>query len=209
MILRTTEVDPKLWVRFVNTEMLRDGEPFDALGSVAELFDWARQRGIVEGTASERPGLRSPNEAGLEAVRGLRTELRGLADQVEEGHRPDDQTLANLNEALTWSSVSFAIEKISGEAEAKPEGDDLVEYVSIEGPGPNPILSLIALSAVRFLTGGYVRRLKQCASETCILYFVDETKNQSRRWCSMKTCGNRDKVRAHYHRSRSGHTGQT
>jgi len=29
---------------------------------------------------------------------------------------------------------------------------------------------------------------------------VDESRNGSRRWCSMKDCGNRAKARRHYHR---------
>lgn len=35
---------------------------------------------------------------------------------------------------------------------------------------------------------------KSCA---CGADFIDKSKNGTRRWCSMKTCGNRSKVRAH------------
>ncbi|HEY5725132.1 MAG TPA: CGNR zinc finger domain-containing protein, partial [Methylomirabilota bacterium] len=33
---------------------------------------------------------------------------------------------------------------------------------------------------------------------------MDGTKNRSRRWCDMATCGNRAKGRRHYERRRSG-----
>jgi hypothetical protein len=44
-------------------------------------------------------------------------------------------------------------------------------------------------------------RVRRCASPRCALLFHDTTKNRSRRWCSMATCGNRAKARAHYRRT--------
>jgi predicted RNA-binding Zn ribbon-like protein len=38
-------------------------------------------------------------------------------------------------------------------------------------------------------------RLAQCNGDTCGWLFLDLTKNLSRRWCDMKGCGNRAKVR--------------
>lgn len=37
-------------------------------------------------------------------------------------------------------------------------------------------------------------RIRQCAHPSCVLYFYDTSKNGTRRWCSMKTCGNRAKA---------------
>ncbi|TMH87272.1 MAG: CGNR zinc finger domain-containing protein, partial [Betaproteobacteria bacterium] len=39
--------------------------------------------------------------------------------------------------------------------------------------------------------------LRRCASPTCYWLFLDETKNCSRRWCEMASCGNLMKVRRH------------
>ena len=36
----------------------------------------------------------------------------------------------------------------------------------------------------------------------CTWIFLDETKNHSRRWCSMRDCGNRAKARRHYERAK-------
>ena len=44
------------------------------------------------------------------------------------------------------------------------------------------------------------KRLKQCPSEDCGWLFMDRSKNASRRWCDMRTCGNRAKARRHYAR---------
>ncbi|MEW6230587.1 MAG: CGNR zinc finger domain-containing protein [Bacillota bacterium] len=35
------------------------------------------------------------------------------------------------------------------------------------------------------------------------LWFLDTTRNHSRRWCSMRDCGNRVKVRRFYNRKRA------
>lgn len=38
-------------------------------------------------------------------------------------------------------------------------------------------------------------RLKLCGSATCRWAFFDHSKNQSSRWCTMASCGNREKAR--------------
>lgn len=37
-------------------------------------------------------------------------------------------------------------------------------------------------------------RVRECANPECVLWFLDVSKNGSRRWCSMEVCGNRAKV---------------
>jgi predicted RNA-binding Zn ribbon-like protein len=52
-----------------------------------------------------------------------------------------------------------------------------------------------ARSAVDLLTSGPVERVKVCASrDGCSGLFLDTSKNRSRRWCSMETCGAEAKV---------------
>ena len=44
--------------------------------------------------------------------------------------------------------------------------------------------------------------LRECADDTCAWLFLDRTKNHSRRWCDMNTCGSRNKVREFRQRQR-------
>lgn len=61
----------------------------------------------------------------------------------------------------------------------------------------------IAWSAADLLTSADLPRVRQCArSDGCDWLFVDTSKNQSRRWCSMNLCGSRDKMRRYYQRKR-------
>jgi predicted RNA-binding Zn ribbon-like protein len=55
----------------------------------------------------------------------------------------------------------------------------------------------IVESAVGLLTSSKLARLRRCGSSTCYWLFLDETKNGSRRWCEMASCGNLMKVRRH------------
>ncbi|WP_051760639.1 CGNR zinc finger domain-containing protein [Herbidospora cretacea] len=54
----------------------------------------------------------------------------------------------------------------------------------------------VAASAMELLTHGPLDRLGECPS--CGWLFLDVSKNRRRRWCSMTTCGSRDKSRRYY-----------
>jgi predicted RNA-binding Zn ribbon-like protein len=40
-----------------------------------------------------------------------------------------------------------------------------------------------------------MQRLRSCDNPECRWLFLDTSKNQTRRWCDMKLCGNRMKAR--------------
>lgn len=45
-------------------------------------------------------------------------------------------------------------------------------------------------------------RLRPCANPECRLFFLDRSRTNRGRWCSMASCGNRMKARRHYERTR-------
>ena len=61
----------------------------------------------------------------------------------------------------------------------------------------------ITRSAADLLTSDQQRPLvRQCGADDCKWLFLDTSKNHSRQWCSMQSCGNREKARRHYQRVR-------
>jgi predicted RNA-binding Zn ribbon-like protein len=58
-------------------------------------------------------------------------------------------------------------------------------------------LSAMAREAVELFAVEQRERIRLCADPTCGLVFYDESRSNNRRWCSMKRCGNRAKVRTH------------
>ncbi|WP_281261965.1 CGNR zinc finger domain-containing protein [[Actinomadura] parvosata] len=53
------------------------------------------------------------------------------------------------------------------------------------------------------MMGERAERVRKCANPQCVLWFLDVSKNGSRRWCSMEACGNRAKVGRFHQRNRS------
>jgi len=65
---------------------------------------------------------------------------------------------------------------------------------------PNRLAWAAALDAAHLLTSADCRFVRQCGDAECGWFFLDTSRSHSRRWCSMKSCGNRNKVRAFYRR---------
>ena len=59
----------------------------------------------------------------------------------------------------------------------------------------------VALSTADLLTSERIQRIRECSG--CYWMFVDTSRNGLRRWCDMKTCGNRAKAHRHYERVRN------
>lgn len=72
-----------------------------------------------------------------------------------------------------------------------------------KGAPPSAVLGPVVWRAVELLETGPLERVKECASDDCRWLFLDTSKNRSRQWCSMQSCGNVAKVRRFRERSRS------
>ncbi|WP_344847615.1 CGNR zinc finger domain-containing protein [Kribbella ginsengisoli] len=67
-------------------------------------------------------------------------------------------------------------------------------------------LGVIARDAIDVLTGDRAQYLRACEAGDCGMLYLDHSQGRTRRWCSMKECGNRAKVAAHRARQREGAT---
>ena len=61
------------------------------------------------------------------------------------------------------------------------------------GDGLGAVGDAVARAAYDLLTGDHLARVKVCAG--CHWLFLDQSKNGSRRWCSMEDCGTSAKMR--------------
>lgn len=57
--------------------------------------------------------------------------------------------------------------------------------------------STIARDAIEVFGTPHAERVRECAADDCALMFLDTSRPGSRRWCSMRACGNRVKVARH------------
>lgn len=66
----------------------------------------------------------------------------------------------------------------------------------------NALLGSIAADFARMLVSWRPNRLRRCEHPDCVMLFIDTSKNGRRRWCSMETCGNREKAAGHRARAK-------
>src|SRR3954447_16038868 len=64
-------------------------------------------------------------------------------------------------------------------------------------------LSDFSLAAAALAAQGQVGRLQQCSAAGCVQVFVDRSRSRGRRYCDMRTCGNRTNVAAYRERQRA------
>lgn len=187
----------KLCLDFVNTAGSHAStNPNEHLKSYADLMSWSEQAGIfVEREARRilREAARRLSEADAVLRRAitLRESLYRIFSAVASGESPKNADLAVLNgellEAMNRSQIVST-------------ADGFAWTWSDEQAALDPMLWRIARSAADLLTSDEVGRVRECADEVCGWVFLDMSKNQSRRWCDMKECGNQAKSRRHYER---------
>jgi predicted RNA-binding Zn ribbon-like protein len=92
----------------------------------------------------------------------------------------------------------------SGELCSQARRVDIQVALSVDGQvelSAQTAVGLIAAAAATVAIQGRIGRVKICPADDCRWAFYDESRNQSRQWCSMKVCGNRAKARNHRARS--------
>lgn len=177
---------------FLNTEVMSGGAPADLLESSDDLLSWLSESGLA--TPAElramRPAPVSLRQTWWKDALRLRASLRALFSRVADGQDLRETDLRPINDVLSHAPGQLRLERRE-------------EQLSLGfKPGKAAPLFLLASAAARFLAGADLRLVRRCEGEGCILFFYDVTKSHTRRWCSMSTCGNRTKVKAHYVRKR-------
>jgi predicted RNA-binding Zn ribbon-like protein len=132
---------------------------------------------------------------------------RGLLGTQERFGDAERETAIALSEAMharvraNMGEVPSAehVDRIDRIAQAaglhphfRPEGPVLVP----EADGVKGAFGRLVAIAFHAELDGRWDHLKECADQDCHAVFFDRSKNHSGRWCSMQSCGNRNKVRA-------------
>ena len=184
-------VDAERVLAFVNTLSSRPTDaPVERLVSYDALVEWAREQHLISAAATERlraEGQRHPHQAAavLARAKEFREALNSLADAVEKQRQPQAAVLATLSDYLAAAYANGRLVPHDGGLQWVASADDALERVLWE----------IGRAAGRLVLSPRLSKLRACAAADCGWWFVDDTKNHSRRWCDMKICGNREKVK--------------
>jgi len=189
-----------LCLDFVNTVDPRHAaNRFDYLSEYRALVAWARHAGAIE--AAVAPGLlrraaRQP-AAAREVLRRsirLREVLYRIFASAMARRPPARDAFDRLNHELGWAIAAARLTRRRA-GFVLQWGDDR--------PRLDQVLLPVIRSAVDLLVDGPLDRVRECPGPgNCGWLFIDLSKNASRRWCDMRTCGNRAKVHRYYTRIR-------
>jgi predicted RNA-binding Zn ribbon-like protein len=180
-----------LCLNFANTlEGRVDPVPRERLGDYAALLGFGRQTDTLsdaESAALTDAAAREPRAAAAtySAAIALREAIFRLFSAIAADEAPNDADLAALNAAYAAANAHGAIAHHDDHFDWVWEADS----TALERP-----LWPIAQAAAELLLEGDLSRVRQCAADDCAWLFYDTSRNHSRRWCSMSSCGNRAKV---------------
>ncbi|MEO8680688.1 MAG: ABATE domain-containing protein [Vicinamibacterales bacterium] len=184
-------VDADRALAFVNTLSGRPTPaPAERLVSYTALVEWAQAQRLLSSAAADRlEGLarKHPHQAALVLgrARDLREALHGVLAAVEADRPPPAEALETLGRSLAAAYAHGRLVPHEGRLQWTYEGADELDRVVWE----------IAHATGRLVLSPRLARVRACAAGDCGWWFLDDTKNRSRRWCDMKICGNREKLR--------------
>jgi predicted RNA-binding Zn ribbon-like protein len=171
--MMVTETD--LIEAFVNTLHRHPGAADeDALPTAAAVRQWLADHGVaVVGRVDA-------------ADRGHAVELREALRTLLLANNGVD-----VESAPAWRVVDEAARRARIELRFRGSVPELVSAA----PGLDGALGRIVAAVQATIAAGGWSRLKACRAGDCHWAFEDVSKNQSRAWCSMSSCGNREKAR--------------
>jgi predicted RNA-binding Zn ribbon-like protein len=187
-VVLPTRVGGRTCLDFANTVgPRRPGEQArDYLTGFRELVMWGVDAGLLTSAQADRllkVADRDPRQAVAVHRSGvrLREAIYQVFSAVAQGQQPPADDLGTMQDFYLTALRHARIDSVPGGlAWIWPE-DDTLERV----------LWPVARSAVELAVSGQLTRVKQCPgdSDTCRWLFFDTSKNATRRWCSMRTCG--------------------
>jgi predicted RNA-binding Zn ribbon-like protein len=189
-----------LCLDFINTLDNRpSGEPRELLNDFSDLARFGEESGILTSQQADyffhKVRQRSNEaESALRRARKLREALHAIFSALMNGQDAPQIAMDTLNANLQDAAIHSRL--VQHKESCDWRFDDLMSSF-------NSILWPLARAAADLLASAQLPFVRACSSPTCQWLFLDTSKNHHRRWCSMKLCGNRDKVRKFYARRKN------
>lgn len=177
-------ISGNLSLDLVNTEVVRRGNRLDLLFSEQDLIEWMHtvKENIAYSYWEDELFLKISGREKklLLAIRNMRDVLRANFEEVADRGVISNNFISFLEKKIEKAPFTY-----------KLANDSLVPLPV--GEIEDIIMSLISFDVLTLIEQNKLSRIKRCANDDCVLLFLDETGR--RKWCSMKICGNRKKVK--------------
>ena len=184
----------QLTLDFLNTRPVLDGEATELLSDFGALLRWFRAANLLSSrdTAKlEQNWGGSRAQKTLDGIRELREKLRKEIIAWEAGGSVHHSTIEELNQLMAKHPMRTRLKRRGGAS--------AIEHY-FEAQEPEDLFAPLAQSAAELFASVDRSRVRKC--DHCVLHFQDTSKKGTRRWCSMRFCGNRLKVAAYAARRR-------
>jgi predicted RNA-binding Zn ribbon-like protein len=195
--LETLElVGGTLCLDFANTVNSRVNPEHEYLAQYSDVVGWATKLEILSPNQMNQLQKRAKQsekeaEAAFAKSQRMRELLYRMFSLAAKGSEPDkkDMEMFSSSYAEAFSHAQFV------------RMDNHFKTTWNVGESFDALLWPIVHSAGELLLSEELDHVKECPS--CGWLFLDTSKNQSRRWCSMNTCGARDKMRRYHKKQRT------
>jgi predicted RNA-binding Zn ribbon-like protein len=152
----------------------------DELADIRGVVAFARRYGV-----ENRSAVRASD---VPRLRELRACLDTIVVACQCGH--EERAIRELNALLAQTG---AVPRIVTHDGRPPH----IHVSSATAPLADRIAAHSAMGLAELIVAGESSRVRTCASPRCELVFIDLSRNQSRRYCDSRTCGNRIHVAAY------------
>jgi predicted RNA-binding Zn ribbon-like protein len=188
----------ELCLDFANTLAWRGSEPTESLQNLTDLHAWCDSNGLPsDGFHLVDRWSRRHREWAVATFRQaieVRETIYRLFYRIADGRAPENRDIGELNAALELAPAR----RILAHAD-----QGLGWRLEHDGRSAAALLAPVLWSAADLLVGPDTARVRHCSNHKCLWLFFDDSKNRSRRWCSMQACGNRAKAHRHYLKRRA------
>ncbi|RKL65744.1 RNA-binding protein [Salipaludibacillus neizhouensis] len=177
-------ISGQISIDLVNTELVRNGIRHDLLTDPENVISWFHtltKHNILFNEQFTSDIERWAKDA-LPLLREVRSYLRESYENLADGQELSSSWITHME--LFIQQAPFSYQLINNELTPTPIGKPA-----------NAIVALIAFNALKLFSSNQLRNIHRCANPDCVLLFID-TRGR-RKWCSMKICGNREKVTRH------------
>lgn len=181
-------------IDFTNTVGDRGADPEEHLNTFGDIVAWAEAREVLtrraaatlrRRAASDPDGASRAHRRALEFREALYRVLRAAAAKRRPSAGDLDALNAYVSATFEGAALSLSGARFTLETPPRSAFDD--------------VLQPIVRAGVELLTSANVEHVGRCADDSCAWLFLDTTRSRTRRWCDMKSCGNRNKVRRFRH----------
>jgi predicted RNA-binding Zn ribbon-like protein len=191
----------RLCLDFVNTVDWRTrSQPEELLPDYFGLVDWSVRAGTVPPTEARvlaATAQKHPRAAATAFAQALVLREAFYRTVLAQAH---GETPPELDLAQVVSSYALAVEN----ARLSLDGTSFEWTFHESAADLDRPWWPVAVSAVELLTSAELARVRECEGRGCGWLFLDESRSRTRRWCSAAGCGNRERVRRYYARTRTG-----